>query len=104
MVRRPITPLTASVDVLRRQLGLARPETVEQLAAVWRSEVGDAIADLTEQVEVRRGALHITVNDPALVESLRWKAESLREALAAASHGMEWQEIVVHASRPDRNR
>lgn len=100
---RPITPLTSSLEAIRRQLGVGRPETARELETTWRAEVGDAIADLTERIEVRRGVLHIMVTDPAVVESLRWRAEALRESLGAASPGAHWESIVVRAVRAERD-
>lgn len=97
---RPVVPLTASVRVLRRQFGLGDLGVENRLAAAWRAEVGDVLADVTSFVEIRRGRLFLGVSDPAMVEPLRWKAEASRDALRSASGEAEWESIVVRYVRP----
>jgi hypothetical protein len=92
-------PLTASVRVLRRQFGLGELGVEDRLTAAWRAEVGDALADLTSFVEIRRGRLFIGVNDPSMVEPLRWKAEASHDALRSASGESAWEAIVVRYVR-----
>lgn len=65
-------PLRAALAGLSARLGLARPDTAAVLERHWRQLVGSDLAGLCRLRGLRDGVLLISVDDPVLVDHLRW--------------------------------
>lgn len=79
--RRDVEPISASVDVLRRQFGLARRDRLEVLADGWSDLVGADVAANSVLIDLRNGTLTVDVGDSATADVLAW---SKRRVVSAA--------------------
>lgn len=109
--RRTIRPVSASVDRLRRTLGLARADTFAQVEESWTQLVGPRLAPHAQPRSLRDGVLVVVAQDPAVVEHLRWSANDLAQAVNAVCGGDEVASVEVrvgpldgHADEPGRDR
>lgn len=79
--RRDIEPIGVSVDVLRRQFGLARRDRLDILADHWPDLVGPDVAASSVLIDLRNGTLTVDVGDSATADVLAW---SKRRVVTAA--------------------
>ena len=64
----------------------SRPEIAAKIAEgelpeTWRSVVGDAVADLTTQLQLNRRILYVAVSSSVVRSELLYRRESLRQEL-----------------------
>ena len=93
--RRTIRPVTASLDRLRRTLGLARSDTFAQVEESWTQLVGQRLAPHAQPRSLRDGVLVVVAQDPAVAEHFKWSATDLVEAVNAVCGGDEVTSVVV---------
>ena len=67
--REPV-PLSRAISELIAARGLAKAGADEELAAAWRVVAGPDVASMTRVVCLRRGVLHVGVQNTALLGEL----------------------------------
>ncbi|HMS12068.1 MAG: DUF721 domain-containing protein [Microthrixaceae bacterium] len=102
--RRPAAPLAASVDQLRRHLGLGSLSVLDQLTAEWPTLVGDELADLADIIEIRDRTLTIGAPDAATAEAVRWARGRILERVRAVGLGAQVDDVSVRVIRSPRPR
>lgn len=96
---RPVTPLAASVEVLRRQMGLGRPSLVARVESELAQLVGEAAAARSTVVGIRNGVMTLEAVDPPTAEALRLARGRILGAVAAAGGRPEVSSIEVRVRR-----
>lgn len=78
----------------------SRPEIAAKIAEgelpeTWRSVVGDAVADLTTQLQLHRRILYVAVRSSVVRSELLYQRESLRVRLNARSRVPIIDSIII---------
>lgn len=95
-------PVGASLEVLARRLGAARPAALGAVFGRWSEVVGDPLASQARPVALARGVLTVEVDDPAVATHVRFLAPQLLARLADVSGGpvADRVDVRVMPSRP----
>ena len=62
---RSAAPIAASIDLLRRQFGLGRPDSLATLEAQWPELAGEKVSTRSKVIDLRQGTLTVDAYDPA---------------------------------------
>lgn len=100
--KRSSTPIAASIDVLRRQFGLGRPDSLETLTQVWPELAGESASRQSKVVDLRQGRLTVDAYDPATAEVLTWSKQRLLEGARASCPTERIIDLTVRVRRPER--
>lgn len=78
----------------------SRPEIAAKIAEgelpeTWRSVVGDAVADLTSQLQLHRRILYVAVQSSVVRSELLYRRESLRQELNRRSRVPIIDSIII---------
>lgn len=78
----------------------SRPEIAARIAEgelpdTWRSVVGDAVADLTSQLQLNRRILYVSVRSSVIRSELLYRRESLRRELNERSRVPIIDSIII---------
>ena len=78
----------------------SRPEIAAKIAEgelpeTWRSVVGDAVADLTTQLQLNRRILYVSVRSSVVRSELLYRRESLRQELNRRSRVPIIDSIII---------
>ena len=78
----------------------SRPEIAAKIAEgelpeTWRSVVGDAVADLTAQLQLNRRILYVSVQSAIVRNELLYRRESLRQELNRRSRVPIIDSIII---------
>ena len=78
----------------------SRPEIAAKIAEgelpeTWRSVVGDAVADLTAQLQLNRRILNVSVQSAIVRNELLYRRESLRQELNRRSRVPIIDSIII---------
>ena len=78
----------------------SRPEIAAKIAEgelpeTWRSVVGDAVADLTTQLQLNRRILYVAVSSSVVRSELLYRRESLRQELNRRSRVPIIDSIII---------
>jgi hypothetical protein len=92
-------PISQSLSVLTRQLGMPAPGQVEAVLAVW-GEVAGRLSTVSEPVSIRRGRLVVAAADPTVAEAVRWQGADIVARLAARSPDVPIEGLDVRVARP----
>jgi hypothetical protein len=92
-------PISQSLSVLTRQLGMPAPGEVEDVLAVW-GEAAGRLATVSEPVSIRRGRLLVVAADPAAAEAIRWQGAAIVARLSALAADVELDGVDVRIARP----
>ena len=66
-----------------------------ELPETWRSVVGDAVADITVQLQLNRRILYVSVQSAIVRNELLYKRESLRQELNRRSRVPIIDSIII---------
>lgn len=66
-----------------------------ELPGTWRTVVGDAVADLTVQLQLRRRILYVSVQSAIVRSELLYRRESLRQELNRRSRVPIIDSIII---------
>lgn len=100
---RSAAPISASIDLLRRQFGLGRPDQLAALADQWPALAGDEVAKRSKVIDLRQGTLTVDAYDPATAELLNWSRQRLLEAAQGACPGERIIDLTVRVRRAERS-
>lgn len=95
-------PIAASIDVLRRQLGLGRSDTIGTITDSWPAVAGEQVSNRSRVIDLRQGTLTVDAYDPATAEVLNWSKQRLLAAVREACPAEEIIDITVRVRRPER--
>lgn len=95
-------PISASIEMLRRQFGLGRTDTLATLTRSWSTLAGEQVAERSKVIDLRQGRLTVDAYDPATAEVLTWSRQRLLEAARAACPDDEIVDLTVRVRRPER--
>jgi len=99
---RSVTSIAASVEVLRRQFGLGRPDSLEALTEQWAELAGEQVAARSRPADLRQGTLTVDAYDPATAEILNWSKQRLLEGARERCPRERITDITVRVRRADR--
>jgi predicted nucleic acid-binding Zn ribbon protein len=92
-------PISESLSVLTRQLGMPAPGQIDDVLAVW-GEVAGRLATVSEPVSIRRGRLVVAAADPTAAEALRWQGAGIVERLSGRLPDVALDGVDVRVARP----
>jgi len=96
---RAVTPISASLDVLRRQFGLGRPDALATLGAEWERLAGPDLAASSVVVDLRNGTVTVDATDPATAEVIGWSKRRLLEGLRGVCPDERIVDLTVRVRR-----
>ena len=99
---RSAAPIAASIDLLRRQFGLGRPDSLATLEAQWPEMAGEKVSTRSKVIDLRQGTLTVDAYDPATAEVLNWSKQRLLGAVQASCPGEKIIDITVRVRRAER--
>ena len=101
---RPAAPISSSVEVLRRQLGLGDLSVQQQLVERWVEFVGEELAGVSSPGEIRGGELRVVVDSAAASEALSWASQRVVAAIGAefGPHEVVTLRIRIRSGRDAR--
>ena len=99
---RNASPIAASIEVFRRQLGLGAATSFRTISDSWSSLVGTELASSTEFVELRGGVVVVHAHDSASADALSWRRRGLIDEIAALCPRERITELNVRVRRPRR--
>jgi hypothetical protein len=100
--QRSAAPIASSIDVLRRQLGLGRPDNLALLAERWPEMAGDSVADRSKIIDLRQGMLTVDAYDPATAELLNWSKQRLLAEARVTCPSEQIIDLTVRVRRAER--
>ena len=87
-------PIGESLERWRRLAGVGAPSTMSAITQAW-PEVMGPLADDVEPRALIDGTLLVAAREPAAVEAMRWRAESVATALSGRLGSSAVQRIEV---------
>ncbi|MFV0318399.1 MAG: DUF721 domain-containing protein [Microthrixaceae bacterium] len=94
-------PLEASLELLQRYMGSARPASVSVLQDTWGQVIGRRLAEVCELSSLHHGILVVSTADPAVAEQLRWMESDLRSAANSVIGCAEVTSVQIRVSPVD---
>jgi len=98
------TSLSASLDRVRRHLGVATASELDVISAAWVDLVGPELAHRSRPVRCRSGVLEVEVDDASVGARMRYQTESLVALLADAEVAAGVKRIVVKVAPAGSSR
>lgn len=99
---RSASPIAASIDVLRRQFGLGRPDSLAALTDRWPELAGTKVSERSKVIDLRQGTLTVDAYDPATAEALNWSSQRVLAAAREACPGERIVDLTVRVRRAER--
>ena len=100
---RSAAPIAASIDLLRRQFGLGRPDSLATLTDRWPELAGSTVSDRSKIIDLRQGTLTVDAYDPATAEALNWSKQRLLAAVRDTCPGERIIDLTVRVRRAERS-
>jgi hypothetical protein len=91
-------PISESLLVVGRQLGVPSPGALDRVWAVW-GEVAGRLAVVAEPVAVRHGRLVVAATEPAVAEALEWQGAAICDRLASVLPDLDVTAVEVRLRR-----
>lgn len=99
---RSAAPIAASIDQLRRQFGLGRPDSLASITDAWPELAGEQVSARSKVIDLRQGTLTVDAYDPATAEALNWSKQRLLAGARASCPTERIIDLTVRVRRPER--
>ncbi len=94
-------PIGSVVRRLMAQSGYGQTQVSQQLAELWQSAAGDALAGLTRPGKLSRGVLLVLVSDSATLQELTFQKRKILSKLQQAAPQFNIRDLKPRVERID---